>query len=566
MNANDFSFALKYASRSAQKLMEAFDANGGQLSPSVKLNLQTGDVYDGRQAYAKSYATGPKGVFRWKSDGSAEARTEEDIWGAAHVERSDWRTAFEYFSRAVKGGSRIALCRIAELYNNGCGVEQDVASGFALLAKAAMSGNDGALGALQCGTYGLDNISGWLNYERLSDFLSDTEKLNLCWIEFIRGTLHFYGLNGEPKDEAKGMQLIKASASRGFWLARRHLALCRFDGVGGEKQDVLSALKVLHGMYYKNWHVCMEEILDRLYLWNTDSFEWMEKAGCGKVLAGVDDETLKSIMCKAAREYSRRYRVDWIHILDETGKTKIMKSFGYRHFWYLGYASTPPEGYLFIGKIGVFRAKGVLLYEPTIDYVTAKDYSRMDFQTFLLNPTEQLTEFWDKVNLHAIGISREELMSFFDYLKRSIFLYRRAGRIRVDGSRQKEEQMESPNDYLGASSPSKSHESDAGRNVGQGKKSEPEQKVERKTVAYSSIKRIQFLIVGLSLGWLGLHFRYARRKNYFRVYCAVVIAYLLAPRHSILWSCCGLVIAWLWIGCSLFMRNDGFKRRMRWFK
>ena len=93
------------------------------------------------------------------------------------------------------------------------------------------------------------------------------------------------------------------------------------------------------------------------------------------------------------------------------------------------------------------------------------------------------------------------------------------------------------------------------------------QKRKSSSVLYSyTKKRFLFFIIGLSLGWLGWHFRYAGRKNYFWVYWAAVITLLFAPRHSILWNCCCLAIAWLWIGCTLFMRNDGDKRRMPWFK
>ena len=93
------------------------------------------------------------------------------------------------------------------------------------------------------------------------------------------------------------------------------------------------------------------------------------------------------------------------------------------------------------------------------------------------------------------------------------------------------------------------------------------QKRKTSSVLYSyKKKRFMFFIIGLSLGWLGWHFRYAGRKNYFWVYWAAVITLLFAPRHSIVWNCCCLAIAWLWIGCTLFMRNDGDKRRMPWFK
>lgn len=101
----------------------------------------------------------------------------------------------------------------------------------------------------------------------------------------------------------------------------------------------------------------------------------------------------------------------------------------------------------------------------------------------------------------------------------------------------------------------------------QGSDKGSKQKRKTSSVLYSyTKKRFLFFVIGLSLGWLGWHFRYAGRKNYFWVYWTAVITLLFAPRHSIVWNCCCLAIAWLWIGCTLFMRNDGDKRRMPWFR
>lgn len=438
MNSEIFSAAIKWASKEVHALIDSFDMNDGQVAPQAKSEYDSGKHFSSRHEFAESYVVGTKDVIRWRRYGGVEICKEEIREAGTHVDYEDWSKAFSHFFQSAKGGCVAALCEVGKLYNLGLGVDRDMAGGLALLAKAAMCGSSDAAKALQFGGFGLDNIEGWLNDKNMP-LLKEAERLGLPWAVFTHGSMYFFGLNGTPRDEVKGIELIDAAASKGFWLAKRHLALCYFDGVGGVKQDVLLALHKLVGLSRGHRQSCLELMMDRLYLWKTDTFKWSEKHA-ELAYSGLDVAKFKKIICESAREYCRLNDVAWIHVIDTSNKEKILKGFGYNY----GLGANEPEGYLFVGKIGLFGVKGAIIYDECVSFTTKDGTSYITLDDFLLLPTDKLEELWDNFDIKSLGATREEITDFIDYLKRSILLCRRAGKIRLDGTKQRAVQMQRP--------------------------------------------------------------------------------------------------------------------------
>lgn len=83
--------------------------------------------------------------------------------------------------------------------------------------------------------------------------------------------------------------------------------------------------------------------------------------------------------------------------------------------------------------------------------------------------------------------------------------------------------------------------------------------------------RLIFVLLGLPLGFIGLHFLYARRKNLFLITLLAgafaVCEYLhltswLSPRETAL---CAMTNLFLWLGGAIFVKCDGYKRVMPWW-
>ena len=87
----------------------------------------------------------------------------------------------------------------------------------------------------------------------------------------------------------------------------------------------------------------------------------------------------------------------------------------------------------------------------------------------------------------------------------------------------------------------------------------------------SRTKRLIFVLLGLPLGFIGLHFLYARRRNLFLITLLAgtfaVCEYLhltswLSPRETALCAMTNLI---LWLGGAIFVKCDGYKRVMPWW-
>ena len=85
--------------------------------------------------------------------------------------------------------------------------------------------------------------------------------------------------------------------------------------------------------------------------------------------------------------------------------------------------------------------------------------------------------------------------------------------------------------------------------------------------SHSDKKRFVFLLIGIFLGFIGLHFKYARRNGLFHLTWLALAAFIT----SMCMKCAGLgglfSILWLilWFGGSIFVKKDGDKKIMKWF-
>ena len=80
-------------------------------------------------------------------------------------------------------------------------------------------------------------------------------------------------------------------------------------------------------------------------------------------------------------------------------------------------------------------------------------------------------------------------------------------------------------------------------------------------------KRVLFFLIGLPLGFLGLHFLYAKRYVMFGLTLATFIAIIIsaAAKIGVIAVMATLMMVVLWPLFTLFGKKDGNKLRMTWF-
>lgn len=84
---------------------------------------------------------------------------------------------------------------------------------------------------------------------------------------------------------------------------------------------------------------------------------------------------------------------------------------------------------------------------------------------------------------------------------------------------------------------------------------------------YSDRKRILFLLIGLFAGFVGLHYKYARRNVLFYTTWLSIVAALacFGMKHEIFGAILFVVWFVLWFGGAILVKKDGDKNTMRWF-
>ena len=87
------------------------------------------------------------------------------------------------------------------------------------------------------------------------------------------------------------------------------------------------------------------------------------------------------------------------------------------------------------------------------------------------------------------------------------------------------------------------------------------------TESFSDRKRSLFLLIGVFVGFIGLHFKYARRKGLFHLTWLALVGFIvcMCTKHEGIGGLFCLVWFVLWFGGAIFVKRDGSKKRMRWF-
>lgn len=100
--------------------------------------------------------------------------------------------------------------------------------------------------------------------------------------------------------------------------------------------------------------------------------------------------------------------------------------------------------------------------------------------------------------------------------------------------------------------------------------SEPLQKnggLPQESNSLSDRKRIVFLLLGVFLGFVGFHFKYARRELPFHLTWLSLATFIvcMVMKHEAIGGLFSLVWLVLWLGGAIFVKRDGEKKMMKWF-
>ena len=458
---SDFLFGIQYAGAQVKSLVESYDAHCDNVSTEAKKAFESGGDYATRKHGTEQYVQSEKDVLHRRSDGDFEIRTEQSLGVRNWVEKEDWDRAFSCFEKAARGGHLGGLRRVGEFYCRGRGVEEDIETGFALLCKAAAGGSIMARKWLWCGQAGLASWNGWSNAPHGFEILKACADKGWRWAQYYLGRMYYEGV-GVDKDFELGKQLVLAAAEpfegidlptdeinggdqdlHGFWAAKRRVCLCYFDGLFGFEQNIDLAIEYFYRLTFGSmrevdWEYVQSvstEMLDHLDLWEGDGLKWRGK--CDALYAGVrelkegnfDKRQYKALLYAAVKEYSKKHNAGWLHVVNKNDVKKIKAAFN-------------REEYLFLGKIGLFGVRGILINDCEIFFSKREDTGRDYVSAWLFSPLKELS-IWKGCDFKACGLKAEEVADFLAYLRRYIFLDRRAGVVLLDGTKQKELQAQS---------------------------------------------------------------------------------------------------------------------------
>lgn len=83
----------------------------------------------------------------------------------------------------------------------------------------------------------------------------------------------------------------------------------------------------------------------------------------------------------------------------------------------------------------------------------------------------------------------------------------------------------------------------------------------------SDRKRIVYLLLGVFLGFVGLHFKYACRKVLFHLTWLSFVSFVvgIVIKQKLISGILGVAWLALWLGGAVFVKKDGHKKAMKWF-
>ncbi len=468
-------------------------------------------------------------------------------------------------------------------------------------------------------SYYVNNLTNVKFWEKRESPVAELERFaasGMYWAKYILGDMYLRGNPFVEKDFNKGVELILSAADEGHvQRAIKAKALLQFD-----KLIELNGQNNVDAAFATYWTIenlrvrreAQAEMLARTSLVECDA---------GKVDLKLDSRGAQ-LVWRAIKRFKEANNASWITLPDSSKKCEeLSKSMFGDTYSYDGSRDkvTSDDGKThyyrspFLGKDGLFGTHGILFNcrcglkgnlhseeSPNykFEYNCQYNYSIGEFDfpkglwdvdimwlfrgALCLKRKNDSRVYVDwglggPVNFKPAGFSEIDLLTLIDYVRRCVFSDLRKGVRLCDGSIQKGQfssKLELP---MGPSN----HTLLIAEALG-GKQSAVtsptggnSRKKSSSGVSTSQKKRWKFVLLGLFLGVLGLHFLYANRKGWFFLYWLAIAANVAQMKVPMVKDAIanispglatvpvfGLLAALIFLGSIFFMKKDGAGNRM----
>ena len=557
-------------------------------------------------------------VYHQRNNGDIVERIENHTSRRSfdYIYKAEWESVARNYTIAAEGGHLGGLRRLGHLYARGEGVKKNLRTALCLICEAASQGSRLAQYWVMVGEGGLDDDD-WIEDHDAFKLLSDLSSRGFKWAISALGKLYFHGKNGVEKDYEKAHELL-LDAAKDVWewnwrkgkntrdwvydnekcggsaSAKRYLALCSFDGVGGQKQDIVAAYRQLQKIEpSKVRDDVIFEMLSRLDLWDKapprdaiflsgfyhevyakveDFVNAMECKGAYNLYAGYNEKKfsfdrrqLVELMDIAVSEYKKaRGRLRFTILRDGALNSKIVKFYKKEFPNNLDACAVNSNTFTwfpFIGSNSIFgNPAGIVFQKDGILFLP----SGINVNWINLLLSEVIVDDRD-LKIGSVDISLEDvakssvsasvIADFLNHVRRVFLLDRKIGVKLLDGTRSVAEQEEKTALF-----------------------DKIDFKKTKTSIKYSTKKRRTFILIGIFMGMFGIHYLYARRWFVFLLMLGC-IGYL---SHSDASACLGglaespvecakaypvqigVSILWLllWLGGTFFMKTSEGGRQM----